>query len=122
MKSFLYAIALLVIVACQKKEPQPVYNPAPKIEQEQTVHTDTAYEYEKRTGTSGHYEYTYEVFGTDANGNKVTGVIEIEGRNGTGVLEDANQKPHKIEVEWVGYGLLNATDENGNEYELTVTE
>ena len=122
MKSFLYAIALLVIVACQKKEPQPVYNPAPKIEQEQTVHTDTAYEYEKRTGTSGHYEYTYEVFGTDANGNKVTGVIEIEGRTGTGVLEDANQKPHKIEVEWVGYGLLNATDENGNEYELKVTE
>lgn len=122
MKSFLCTIVLLVIVACKKNEPQPVYNPAPKIEQEQTVHTDTAFEYEKRTGTSGHYKYTYEVFGTDANGNKVAGVIEIEGRTGIGVLEDANQKPHKITVEWVGYGLLKATDKKGNEYELTVTE
>jgi len=122
MKSFLCAITLLVIVGCQKKEPNSVYSPVPKMEQEQTVHTDTAYEYEKRTGTSGHYEYTYEVFGEDANGNKVTGIIEIEGRTGTGILEDANQKSHKITVEWVGYGLLKATDKKGNEYELTVTE
>ena len=49
-------------------------------------------------------------------------MIEIEGRTGIGVLEDANQKPHKITVEWVGYGLLKATDKKGNEYELTVTE
>lgn len=123
MKAYCITFILLVVAGCKKSEIQPAYNPhqeTEQIEKEKTVHTDTSYEYEKRTGTSGHYEYTYEVIGTDENGNEVTGEVEVEGKSGTGFITNSNDEEIPVEVEWSGHGMLKAVDEVGNEYELQI--
>jgi hypothetical protein len=125
MKAYCSIVILLVVIACKKSEIQPAYNPSQEteqIEKEKTVHVDTAYEYEKRTGTSGHYEYTYEVVGTDEHGNEVTGQVEVEGKSGNGVITNSNNEEIPVEVEWSGHGMLKAVDEEGNEYELQVSK
>lgn len=83
-------------------------------------HVDTTYEYESRTGVSGNYEYEYDVSGTDSDGNEVTGTISVDGKYGSGTITNNNGETIEVEVEWVGKGELNATDENGNEYQLQV--
>lgn len=111
----------MLVTACKKSEIQPAYSPSQEteqIEKKKTVHIDTSYEYEKRTGTSGHYEYTYEVIGTDKNGNEVTGEVEVEGKSGNGVITNSNDEEIPVEVEWSSYGILKAVDEEGNEYQL----
>ena len=123
MKAYCITVILLLVTACKKSEIQPAYSPSQKTEQiqkEKTVHVDTTYEYEKRTGTSGHYEYTYEVVGTDEQGNEVTGEIEVEGKSGNGVITNSNKEEIPVEVEWSGHGILKAVDEEGNEYELQI--
>ena len=76
------------------------------------------YKYEYRNGTSGNYEYNYDVEGSDENGNSVTGNINIQGKYGSGTIEDENGNELDVEVEWTGNGTLEATDDEGNTYEL----
>ena len=84
-----------------------------------TYHVNKEYQYEYRTGTSGHYEYNYDVKGVDSKGDSVRGNINIEGKYGAGILIDSI-KDHEIKAEWIDYGKLKATDNNGNEYYLIV--
>ncbi|MET3981138.1 hypothetical protein ABIB62_003785 [Mucilaginibacter sp. UYP25] len=85
-----------------------------------TLHVDSNYKYEYRTGTSGAYEYNYDVEGSDDNGKSVTGNISVSGKYGTGTITDEDGDEQDIDVEWVDYGKLEGTDENNNTYELEV--
>lgn len=85
-----------------------------------TFHQDKKYEYEYRTGSSGHFEYNYEVKGVDQDSNKVSGKINIEGKYGAGKIDDNRGNPHNIAVEWYAKGKLKGVDENGKTYELEV--
>lgn len=87
-------------------------------EEAKTYHKDINYQYEYRTGISGNYEYTYDVNGYDQDGNLVTGIINIENKYGAGIIINNNDEEIDIKAEWIGYGRLKATDENGNEYNL----
>lgn len=85
-------------------------------------HTDTRYKYEYRTGNSGNYEYNYDISGSDENGNGVYGNINIQGKYGSGYIEDENGNEKYVDVEWIDYGVLEGTDEDGNSYEFDVDE
>lgn len=87
-----------------------------------TYHEDTTKEYEYRTGTSGNYTYNYNAYGFDNEGNEVSGNIAVNGKYGNGILTKTDGNEIEIDVEWIGYGKLLATDEEGNKYELTVDE
>lgn len=120
-----YLITLLIILtSCKNIEVQPVYNPIPLIKSNdvETTKVDTAFEYESRKGTSGNYNYTYDVFGTDKNGNDITGTITIEGKHGDGILIDTDGNEIEVTVEWIDYGKLKATDVNNIEYLLKVSK
>jgi hypothetical protein len=109
-----------------KNEPQAFYKEvitpddvkAITPEEAKTYHKDINYQYEYRTGISGNYEYTYDVNGYDQDGNLVTGIINIENKYGAGIIINNNDEEIDIKAEWIGYGRLKATDENGNEYNL----
>lgn len=119
-------IALLSLNSCRQNEQQPPQNFVPANAEDlteaelKTVHTDTNYKYEYRTGTNGDYGYNYDVSGTDVNGNEVTGNVSMEDKYGTGTITNSDGEEVDINVEWIGYGELKATDQDGNEYELTV--
>ncbi len=83
-------------------------------------HTDSHYKYEYRTGTSGDYEYNYDINGTDQDGNSVAGNIDISGKYGSGTIQDEDGNEKSIDAEWVDYGVLEVTDEDGNTYEMEV--
>lgn len=85
-------------------------------------HTDSNYKYEFRTGTSGNYEYNYDVNGSDYDGNSVSGNVDVKGKYGSGTIEDEDGNTKDVDVEWIDYGTLEATDEDGNTYELEVDE
>lgn len=135
IRKLLFAIPLLLL-SCKKEKlpiqakPIPFYKPAitPQDrktitrEEARTYHEDKKYHYEYRTGTSGHYEYNYDVRGYDADGNEVTGNINIEGKFGAGILDNASGEEVEIQAEWTGYGKLRATDKDGNTYELEVIQ
>lgn len=78
------------------------------------------YKYEYRTGGSAGYEYNYDISGEDEYGNSVSGNIDIQGKYGSGYIEDEDGNEREIDVEWVDYGVLQGTDEDGNSYELEV--
>lgn len=78
----------------------------------------TRYKYEYRTGPSRHHNYNYNVSGTDADGNSVSGNVDMHGKYGSGMVIDADGGEKSVEVEWTGYGELEATDEDGNVYEM----
>jgi hypothetical protein len=119
-------IVLLLLLGCKQNEvsqPQTLLpeNTEQLTEDEiNTIHTDTNYKYEYRTGTSGDYGYNYDVSGYDDSGNDVTGNIIMEDKYGTGYITNSVGDDIDVEVEWTGYGELKATDSEGNEYELTV--
>ena len=99
--------------------PQTNYNNSTYDNSNSTYHKDEKYKYEHRTGTTGNYEYNYDVDGSDENGNNVTGNIDIQGKYGSGTIEDENGNEKDVDVEWTGYGTMEATDGDGNTYELT---
>ncbi|OGY34230.1 MAG: hypothetical protein A3D99_04195 [Candidatus Andersenbacteria bacterium RIFCSPHIGHO2_12_FULL_45_11] len=86
-----------------------------------TYYTDDDYEYNYRTGYSGDYSYNYsaEGYGNDS-GEYVYGDVDTEGKYGEGYLYDEDGNEIYVETEWVDYGVLEATDEYGNTYELEV--
>jgi len=81
---------------------------------------NSEYKYNYRSGTSNHYEYNYDVVGTDGNGDEVSGNVDMEGKYGTGYIYDENDNEVYIEAEWIDYGELEATDDDGNTYNLEV--
>ncbi len=120
----LLGLILVMVISCKKKEDiQPdnfISSSAAEINDEETIHTDTTYEYEYRKGESGNYEYNYDVSGTDDNGDEVSGNVTMNGKYGSGKLTNSNGEEIEVETEWIGKGVLNATDDDGNEYELNV--
>jgi len=128
--SFLFKIivifAILSAISCKQKEQERKQNFVPAntedltAEELKTVHTDTNYKYEYRTGTSGDYAYNYDVSGYDDIGKEVTGNVSMEDKYGTGTITNADGVEVEVNVEWIGKGELKATDDDGNEYELTV--
>ena len=89
-------------------------------EDDETYNTDENYKYNNRTGTSGDYDYNYDINGTDGEGNSVNGNIDINGKYGSGTIQDENGDEKNIDVEWVGKGQLEGTDDEGNSYDLEV--
>lgn len=87
-------------------------------EEAKTFHKDKEFQYEYRTGTSGHYEYNYLVHGNDQNGNQVEGEINIQGKYGAGVISNKEGDDIEINAEWIRPKKLKATDKEGNEYDL----
>jgi hypothetical protein len=87
-------------------------------EEAKTYHKDLKYQYEYRTGTSGNYEYNYEINGLDQEGDSVLGTINIKGKYGAGTIINKDKKNIDIQVEWVDHGKLKGTDEVGNNYQL----
>jgi hypothetical protein len=122
----LLLFVLLSLLGCKQNEasqPQTLLpeNTEQLTEEEiNTIHSDTNYKYEYRTGTSGDYGYNYDVSGYDDSGNEVTGNVSMEDKYGTGTITNSDGEEVEVEVEWIGKGELRATDSDGNEYELTV--
>ncbi|MBB3106513.1 hypothetical protein FHS24_001014 [Psychrobacter luti] len=81
---------------------------------------NTSYQYEDRTGTVGDYTYNYDVSGQDSFGDEVVGNIDISGKYGNGTITDSEGDEKNIDVEWTDYGILEATDDYGNTYEMEV--
>ncbi len=122
MKKCYFYIVLFAFLSCKNTSETPPHHFVPNstAEIQETYHEDTTYEYESRTGESGNYQYNYDVSGYDDDGNEVTGNIDIEGKYGEGTLTDSEGNEIDVDVEWIGYGKLRATDDDGNEYELVV--
>jgi hypothetical protein len=133
MKPLLKLLQIVLIVAilgfngCKQKEVQhEQQNFAPSNKQDltqdeiETLHVDSTYKYEYRTGSSGDYGYNYDVSGYEENGNDVNGNVSMEDKFGTGTIKNSEGEEVEVEVEWIGKGELRATDSDGNEYELTV--
>ncbi|UPT71034.1 MAG: hypothetical protein M0D53_01050 [Flavobacterium sp. JAD_PAG50586_2] len=129
MKNYcIYIMIMLFFLAACKDSPE--YTPKQETEHhfvphtdavaKQTYHEDTTYKYEHRTGTSGDYQYNYDVSGTDGNGEEITGNISVQDKYGIGTLIDGAGNKIEVETEWTGKGKLKATDQDGNEYELDV--
>lgn len=89
---------------------EPKHNP--------TYHVDEEHKYEYRTGTSGDYDYNYDVVGQNDNGDAVSGNITMNGKFGTGTITTPDGGEIEVDAEWIDYGKMKATDENGNAYEL----
>ena len=119
-------IALLSLSSCKEREQERRQNFVPENaenlteEELNTLHVDTTYKYEYRTGTSGDYGYNYDVSGYDSNGDEVTGNVSMEDKYGTGTITNSDGEEIDVDVEWTGYGELKAIDSDGNEYELSV--
>lgn len=76
-------------------------------------HIDDDYKNESRTGTSGNYEYNYDVSGDGVEGN-----VDMHGKYGSGTITDEYGNDKDVDVEWVDYGVMEATDEDGNTYTM----
>ncbi|HEU4790508.1 MAG TPA: hypothetical protein VFS71_12530 [Flavobacterium sp.] len=119
-----------LVISCKKEQPkiQPhtlnkeVITPDDintiTPEEAKTYHKDFKYDYEYRTGTSGNYEYNYVVNGLDQVGDSVSGIINIKGKFGAGTIINIKNETVDIQVEWIDYGKLKGTDEDGNIYKL----
>ena len=58
--------------------------------------------------------------GIDIDGDSVFGNINVQGKYGAGILLNDTIPDIEINTEWVAYGKLNATDLQGNKYQLIV--
>ena len=135
-RKLLYVTLMILLISCKKENslpPAPAWDQSVKSGQtdayyesysgnnsDGTYHTDSNYKYEYRTGTSGDYEYNYDVNGSDWDGNGVSGNVDMDGKYGSGTIEDENGNSVDVDVEWIGKGQLEATDGDGNTYDLEV--
>ncbi|MCF2498366.1 hypothetical protein [Dyadobacter chenhuakuii] len=92
------------------------------IPYQQSSSSATGYKYNSRTGSSGYYSYNYDIEGEDENGNSVSGNIDIQGKTGTGTITDEDGNEKSIDVQWVDYGVLQGSDEDGVTYEFHVDD
>ncbi|MCO6462726.1 MAG: hypothetical protein J5I52_01120 [Saprospiraceae bacterium] len=128
MKQIIFTLLFFALSSCYQNKKQDTYesygssNSNDYIQSDNNYHTDPNFEYEYRTGNSGNYEYNYDISGWDENGNSVYGNIDIQGKYGSGYILDEDGNEKYIDVEWVDYGVLEGTDEDGNSYEFEVDE
>jgi hypothetical protein len=108
MRQIIYLLIIFAFCSCSQNK--------------NSYHTNPNYKYEYRMGGSGNYEYNYDISGSDEDGNSVSGNIDIGGKYGSGYIEDEDGNEKYIDVEWVDYGVLEGTDEDGNPYEFQVDE
>lgn len=128
MRLHIYSLLLVVFISCNgnsKSVQTPSENGINNIdyrnnETSNNYYKNPEYKYEYRTGGSGNYEYNYDISGSDQDGNSVSGNIDINGKYGSGYIEDQDGNEKYIDVEWVDYGELEGTDEEGNTYEFEV--
>ena len=100
--------------------PAPAYPAAPPpIELPTPTNSGTSYQ-AAPAYSSGGRSYDYDVSGTDADGNAVSGSIDVTHDGGEGILTDDNGNEQQVEVEWTGRGQLEGTDAEGNTYDLEV--
>jgi hypothetical protein len=121
-----------LLTSCKKEQPkiqpQTLYNEVVTVDDRKTItpeeaktyHNDTHRQYQYRTGKPGHYEYNYDVSGTNAIGDSVSGNINIQGKYGAGILTNTKGGEIEITAEWIDYGKLKGVDKDGNEYHLEV--
>lgn len=122
----LVIIGFLTPISCKKSEtsksPSKLYDsevaPSSNGNNVDSYHIDSDYKYEHRSGSSGNYEYNYDVNGQDSDGNDVDGNVDMNGRYGSGTITDVDGNERDVEVEWVGYGEMEATDDDGNTYSI----
>jgi predicted membrane-bound dolichyl-phosphate-mannose-protein mannosyltransferase len=127
MKKSYFYLVVFFLIACknkrkevQQQEKNQHFVPFSEQVAEETYPTDTAYNYENRVGVPGDYQYTYDVSGTNENGEEVTGTTTVRDNDGEGTVTDSEGNEMDVEAEWIGYGKLKAADDDGNEYELEV--
>ncbi len=65
--------------------------------------------------------YTYDVEGYDTYDNNVYGSVKTSGKYGSGYITDIYGDEIEIEIEWISKGEMIGTDENGNEFQLNVS-
>ena len=99
--------------------PAPAYPAAPPPIELPTA-TNSGASYQAAPAYSSGRSYDYDVSGTDADGNAVSGSIDVTHNGGEGTLTDDNGNEQQVEVEWTGRGQLEGTDEEGNTYDLEV--
>nr|WP_315203782.1 hypothetical protein [uncultured Flavobacterium sp.] len=87
-------------------------------EEARTYHKDIHYHYEYRTGKPGNYKYNYIVNGLDQEGDSVSGVVNVKDKYGAGTIINKDKETIDVYVEWIDYGQLKGTDEDGNIYKL----
>lgn len=136
-KKFFLGIAILVVIIMvglwMEEDEEPVYTPpatlpstyyapsyVPAPAYSDTVHYDSDYEYNYRTGSSGSYDYNYDVEGYSDSGDYFYGNVDTSGKYGDGYIYDEDGNEMYVETEWVDYGVMEATDEDGNSYEFEV--
>ncbi len=76
------------------------------------------YKYNSRAYVNGKYEYNYDVEGFDNEGDEVVGNCDMHGKYGSCAIIKENGESVPVDAEWVSYGVINATDEDGNFYEI----
>lgn len=133
-KNYIILFLFLVTLSCKKASAPPppeinsFFKPAITADDRKTItaaeaktyHVNDTYQYQYRTGNSGQYEYNYDVKGIDIDGDSVFGNINVQGKYGAGILLNDTIPDIEINTEWVAYGKLNATDLQGNKYQLIV--
>lgn len=131
-KLLLIPLSFWLLTSCKKEQPkiQPqtffkeVITPDDiktiTPEEAKTYHKDLKRKYEYRTGTSGNYEYNYEVSGVNQEGDSVSGIINIKGKYGAGKIINKDKNSADIYVEWMDHGKLKGRDKKGNSYKLKV--
>ena len=61
----------------------------------------------------------YEVVGTDSDGNRVYGEVDVDQWDGKGYIQSEKELDgKKVYVEWSEDGKLEGYDENGNSYKF----
>ena len=80
-------------------------------------HTDEQYKYNYRTGYTGNYTYNYDVVSTT---DDITGNCSMTGKFGDCTITNPDGEPLSADAEWVDYGIMEVTDENGDIYEMEV--
>lgn len=95
---------------------QPIKPSIPPPATYTNYHTNSNYRYEYRTGYSGNYTYNYDVEDTSHSG--IVGNCNMNGKYGDCEIENEHGETVSADAEWVDYGVMEVTDEDGNIYEM----
>ncbi|NHN26493.1 hypothetical protein FIA58_012475 [Flavobacterium jejuense] len=88
--------------------------------EKKTYHVDSKYEYNYRTGISDHYEYNYNIIGTDSLGNVIKGNVNVNRKGGAGKITNAKGEEKDVFVKWIYNGKLVGKDADSLAYEFVV--